>query len=51
MDDERFLQPFIEEHPTKSKMGRPAYPIEKYLRLMVLKRKYNLGYESLVKEV
>jgi IS5 family transposase len=51
LDDERFLQPFIEKHPTKSKMGRPTYPIEKYLRLMVLKRKYNLGYESLIKEV
>ncbi|BCJ88614.1 hypothetical protein skT53_35990 [Effusibacillus dendaii] len=32
-------------------MGRPTYPIEKYLCLMVLKRKYNPGYESLVKEV
>jgi len=51
LDDERFLQPFIEKHPTKSKMGRPTYPIEKYLRLMVLKRKYHLGYESLIKEV
>jgi IS5 family transposase len=51
LDDERFLQPFIEKHPTKSNMGRPTYPIEKYLRLMVLKRKYNLGYESLIKEV
>jgi len=51
LDDDRFLQPFIDKHPTKSKMGRPTYPIEKYLRLMVLKRKYNLGYESLIKEV
>jgi len=51
LDDEHFMQPFIDKHPTKSKMGRPTYPIEKYLRLMVLKRKYNLGYESLIKEV
>ncbi|MCF6094529.1 ISNCY family transposase [Microaerobacter geothermalis] len=51
LDDERFMQPFIEKHPTKSKMGRPTYPIEKYLRLMFLKFKYNLGYESLIKEV
>jgi IS5 family transposase len=51
LDDESFLQPFMEKHPTKTKMGRPTYPIEKYLRLMVLKRKYNLGYESLIKEV
>jgi transposase, IS5 family len=51
LDDERFMQPFVEKHPTKSKMGRPTYPIEKYLRLMILKRKYNLGYESLIQEV
>jgi IS5 family transposase len=51
LDDESFLQPFMEKHPTKTKMGRPTYPIEKYLRLMVLKRKYNPGYESLIKEV
>lgn len=51
LDDERFMQPYIDKHPTKSNRGRPTYPIEKYLRLMVLKRKYNLGYESLVKEV
>lgn len=43
LDDESFLKPFIEKHPTNSKMGHPTYPIEKYLRLMVLKRKYNLG--------
>jgi len=51
LDDERFMQPYIDKHPTKSNKGRPTYPIEKYLRLMVLKRKYNLGYESLIKEV
>lgn len=51
LDNECFLQPFIDKYPTKSKMGRPTYLIEKYLRLMVLKRKYNLGYESLIKEV
>lgn len=51
LDDPRFMQPYIDKHPTKSKRGRPTYPIEKYLRLMVLKRNYNLGYESLVKEV
>jgi len=51
LDDERFMQPFIDKHPTKTKKGRPTYPIEKYLRLMVLKRKYQLGYESLIKEV
>lgn len=33
LDDGRFMQPFVEKHPTKTKMGRPTYPIEKYLRL------------------
>ena len=51
LDDERFMEPYIQKHPTKTKMGRPTYPIEKYLRLMVLKRKYHLGYESLIQEV
>lgn len=50
LDDERFLNPFIEKHPTKSKVGRPTYPIEKYLRLMMLKRKCHLGYESFTKK-
>ncbi len=49
LDDERFMQPFLQNHATK--MERPTYPIEEYVRLMVLKRLYNLGYESLVKEV
>ena len=51
LDDERFMKPYIEKHPNKTNMGRPTYPIEKYLRLMILKRKYNFGYESLIKEV
>ena len=51
LDDERFLQPFAQLHPKGKKSGRPTFAIEKYVRLMVLKHKYNLGYESLVKEV
>jgi Transposase domain (DUF772). len=51
LDDERFLQPFAKLHPKGKKSGRPTFAIEKYIRLMVLKHKYNLGYESLVKEV
>ncbi len=51
LDDERFLQPFVQLHPKGKKSGRPTFAIEKYVRLMVLKHKYNLGYESLVKEV
>ncbi len=51
LDDDRFLQPFVALHPRGKKSGRPTLAIEKYVRLMVLKHKYNLGYESLVKEV
>lgn len=51
LDDESFLQQFVKLHPKGKKSGRPTFAIEKYLRLMVLKHKYNLGYESLVKEV
>jgi IS5 family transposase len=32
-------------------MGRPSTPIETYLRLMFLKFRYRLGYESLCREV
>lgn len=49
LDDERFMQPFIEKHQTRR--GRPTKAIETFLRLMYLKRRYNLGYESLVQEV
>jgi len=51
LDNESFLQTFAELHPKGKKSGRPTFAIEKYIRLMVLKHKYNLGYESLVKEV
>ena len=51
LDDERFVQPFVALHPKGKKSGRPTFAIEKYMRLMVLKHKYGLGYESLVKEV
>ncbi|KUK52678.1 MAG: transposase [Desulfotomaculum sp. 46_296] len=43
------MQPFIERFNTKR--GRPTLPAERYLRLMYLKRRYQLGYESLIKEV
>lgn len=49
MDDERFLQPFLERFHTKK--GRPTVPVETYLRLMYLKFRYELGYETLVREV
>ena len=35
----------------RSSFGRPSIPIETYLRLMFLKFRYRLGYESLCAEV
>lgn len=49
LDDDRFLGPFAERFRTT--MGRPTVPIETYLRLMYLKHRYGLGYETLVQEV
>jgi transposase, IS5 family len=49
LDDERFLAPFRSRFP--SKRGRYTIPMETYLRLMFLKMRYQLGYETLVAEV
>ncbi|MBC7348174.1 MAG: transposase, partial [Clostridia bacterium] len=49
LDDPRFMEPFLERFNTK--VGRPTVPVEIYLRLMYLKHRYGLGYETLVKEV
>jgi IS5 family transposase len=49
LDDERFLAPFVARFP--SKRGRSTIPMETYLRLMYLKTRYQLGYETLVAEV
>lgn len=49
LDDPVFMQPFIAKFNTRR--GRPTIPIETYLRLMYLKRRYQLGYETLIKEV
>jgi len=34
-----------------ARIGRPTVPIESYLRLMYLKYRYSLGYETLCREV
>jgi IS5 family transposase len=47
--DERFFEPYLQRFNTL--IGRPTVPVETYLRLMYLKHRYRLGYESLVKEV
>src|SRR5712691_10182904 len=49
LDDDRFLAPFRAR--LTARRGRPTIPIETYLRLMYLKHRYALGYETLCKEV
>src|SRR5258708_5897842 len=46
LDDPAFFAPYF--HPV---IGRPSTPVECYLRLMFLKFRYRLGYESLCAEV
>src|SRR5258707_9381710 len=49
MDDPAFFAPFARYfHPV---LGRPSTPVECYLRLMFLKFRHRLGYESLCAEV
>ena len=49
LDDPVFFAPFAPHfHPV---IGRPSTPIECYLRLMFLKFRYRLGFESLCAEV
>jgi IS5 family transposase len=48
LDDDRFFEPYGEFfHAT---LGRPSIPIETYLRLMFLKYRYRLGFETLCRE-
>ncbi len=49
LDDDRFFAPFRSRLTARG--GRPTIPIESYLRLMYLKHRYALGYETLCKEV
>jgi transposase, IS5 family len=49
LDDPVFFTPFVPFFdPTR---GRPSTPMETYLRLMFLKFRYRLGFESLCREV
>src|SRR5947209_9070510 len=49
LDDPAFFAPFAPYfHPV---LGRPSTPVECYLRLMFLKFRHRLGYESLCAEV
>jgi IS5 family transposase len=49
LDDEAFFGPFEEFFDPR--IGRPSTPMEVYLRLMFLKFRYRLGYETLCREV
>src|ERR671935_920463 len=49
LEDDRFLVPFRSRLTVT--IGRPTIPIETYLRLMYLKHRYALGYETLCREV
>ncbi len=49
LDDPRFLEPFRRWFDPL--FGRPSTPMETYLRLMFLKYRYRLGYETLCAEV
>ena len=49
LDDPRFFDPFRAHFDPI--LGRPSVPIEVYLRLMFLKNRYRLGYETLCAEV
>jgi len=45
----RFFAPFVPHFDLR--LGRPSVPMETYLRLMFLKHRYRLGYETLCTEV
>lgn len=49
LDDPAFFAPFVPFFDPR--IGRPSTPMEAYLRLMFLKFRYRLGYESLCREV
>ncbi len=49
LEDPVFFAPFAVHFDAR--IGRPSIPMETYLRLMFLKFRYRLGYESLCREV
>ena len=49
LDDPAFFTPFVPYFDPR--IGRPSTPMETYLRLMFLKFRYRLGYETLCREV
>jgi transposase, IS5 family len=49
LDDERFIAPW--RALFSKRLGRPSVPVDTLLRLLYLKHRYGLGYESLCHEV
>jgi IS5 family transposase len=49
LDDERFVAPW--RALFSARLGRPSIPVDTLLRLLYLKHRYGLGYESLCREV
>src|SRR6266540_3696251 len=49
LDDERFTAPWRAHF--SARLGRPSVPIPTLLRLLYLKHRYSLGYETLCREV
>jgi IS5 family transposase len=49
LDDERFFAPYRAFF--HASLGRPSIPIETYLRVMFLKYRYRLGFETVCREV
>jgi transposase, IS5 family len=49
LSNDEFLKPFLKKYNIA--IGRPTLPVEVYLRVMYLKYRYAMGYESLVKEI
>jgi Transposase domain (DUF772) len=49
LDDERFIAPWRALFDRR--LGRPSVPVESLLRLLYLKHRYQLGCESLCREV
>jgi IS5 family transposase len=49
LDDERFITPW--RALFSARLGRPSLPIQTLLRLLYLKHRYQLGYQSLCREV
>ena len=49
LDDVRFFEPFVPFFSART--GRPSIPIETYVRMMFLRFRYKLGFETLCAEV